>query len=103
MQVKLSREHGLRVIRVPDGKSPGECCFLIRHANALIVGDAVIGKPAGKLSMLPTEKFADAAKALAGVQSLLAYPFESLLLGDGAPIIEGGRSALKEFLEATGA
>jgi glyoxylase-like metal-dependent hydrolase (beta-lactamase superfamily II) len=100
-----SDEHlpgGLRVIRVPDGKSPGECCFLIRHASALLVGDAFIGKPAGKVSMLPAEKFADAARALAGLRSLLDFPFESLLLGDGEPIIDGGRAALEQFLKSTG-
>lgn len=89
---------GLQAIRIPDAKSPGECAFLLRRANALIVGDAVIGKPAGAVSMLPDEKFADPAKAREGVRTLLAYPFEALLLGDGEPIVEGGRKALSDFL-----
>ena len=89
---------GLKAIRVPDGKSPGECAFLLRRANALIVGDAVIGKPAGSVSMLPDDKYADPEKARAGVRTLLEYPFEALLLGDGDPIVEGGRKALTQLL-----
>jgi glyoxylase-like metal-dependent hydrolase (beta-lactamase superfamily II) len=89
---------GMQAIRVADAKSPGECAFLVRRANALIVGDAVIGKPAGQISMLPREKFANPTKALDGVRDLLQHPFDALLMGDGAPIIRGGRKALEQFL-----
>ena len=92
---------GLRALRVADAKSPGECALLLRRANAIIVGDALVGKPAGYVSMLPAEKFADHAKAREGVRALLAYPFDALLVGDGEPLAEGGRRALVAFLDGS--
>ena len=40
---------GLQAINVPDSKSPGETAFLVSRAKVLIVGDALLGKPPGKL------------------------------------------------------
>ena len=91
-------EAGLRAVHVPDAKSPGETAFHFADARALIVGDAVIGRPAGALSLLPAEMFADAARARAGIRRLLDRPFEALLVGDGQSILEGGRAALETFL-----
>jgi glyoxylase-like metal-dependent hydrolase (beta-lactamase superfamily II) len=92
---------GLRAVRVADAKSPGECGLLLRAANAIILGDALIGVPAGRLSMLPASKFADPAKAREGVRALLDHPFDAVLVGDGAPIPRGGRRAVEEFLART--
>lgn len=90
---------GLRAITVPDGKTPGETAFLFEGAaRTLIVGDAVLGKPPGSLSMLPADKFKDLSRARAGLRILLGQDFEALLLGDGEPILRGGRKALESFL-----
>ena len=48
-----------------------------------IVGDALIGKPPGAVSLLPAEKYADITKAREGLRRLLKYNFDSLLVGDG--------------------
>jgi len=94
---------GLEVVRIPDAKTPGECALLSRSANALIVGDALIGHPAGQLNLLPPEKFADAEKAREGIRILLNYHFEAVLTGDGEPILRGGRKAIESFLLRAGA
>jgi len=93
---------GLEAVRVNDAKSPGECALLLRRSNAIILGDALIGKPAGQLNLLPPEKFADAARAREGVRALLKLPFDAVLVGDGVPILKGGRKAIEEFLARTG-
>ncbi len=89
---------GLKAIGVPDGKSPGETALHAAWAGALILGDALIGKPPGRLSMLPPEKFSDPKRAREGIRRLAEVQFDALLLGDGASFPQGGRAALLEFL-----
>ena len=94
---------GLRAITVPGGKTPGETAFLLEGAaRTLIVGDAVLGKPPGSLSMLPADKFKDASRALAGLLVLVDQDFEALLLGDGEPVLSGGRKLLERFVRRDG-
>ena len=93
---------GLEAIRVPDAKSPGECALLLRRSNAIILGDALIGAPPGRLSFLPPERYADFAKAREGVRTLLNYRFEAVLAGDGEPLPRGGRRAIEDLLARTG-
>jgi hypothetical protein len=64
----------------------------------LIVGDAMIGKPAGSLSLLPSDKYADVGRAKEGLRRLLKYEFDSLLVGDGTSILTGGKSAVARLL-----
>jgi glyoxylase-like metal-dependent hydrolase (beta-lactamase superfamily II) len=90
---------GLLVVTLSDQKSPGESALLCRKADAIVLGDALIGKPAGRLRMLPEDKYADPARALAGLRRLLDFPFESVLVGDGASVTRGGRRAIVEFLD----
>src|SRR5574338_532134 len=63
---------GVWAIHLKDQKSPGESALFIQQSNGIIiVGDALIGKPAGSLSLLPVEKYADAGKAREGLRRLL--------------------------------
>jgi len=90
---------GLWVVQLTDQKSPGESAlFLQRGKGVLIVGDALIGKPAGSVSMLPADKYADVKKAKEGLNRLLKYEFDSLLVGDGTSIITGAKSAVGSIL-----
>ncbi len=89
---------GVKAIRVPDSKSLGETALHVPRANALILGDALIGKPPGSLSLLPARMFEDVHKAREGLRQLLEIPFESLLVGDGTSILRRGKQALQEFL-----
>ena len=92
---------GLRVVHLPDQKSPGECAFYWPERRALFLGDALWGKPAGALTMLPAAKYADVAKARAGLARLGALEVEAVLMGDGTPILESGGQALHAFLAGT--
>jgi len=96
-------EGGLVAVHVPHAKSPGETAFHHQASGALIVGDAIIGKPAGQVRLLPAEKFPDAEKALLGVRRLLEVPFSALLLGDGESLVEGGHDAIRKYLAEAGA
>lgn len=90
---------GIWVIQLKDQKSPGESALFIQQGKGvLIVGDALIGKPAGSVSLLPAEKYADVEKARDGLRRLLKYNFDSLLVGDGASILTGAKQAVEQLL-----
>jgi len=91
---------GIWVIHLADQKSPGESALYLEQGKGLvIVGDALIGKPSGALSLLPSEKYADITKAREGLRRLLKYTFDSLLVGDGAPILTNAKAAVEEVLQ----
>jgi glyoxylase-like metal-dependent hydrolase (beta-lactamase superfamily II) len=92
---------GIWVVHLKDQKSPGESAFFLQQGKGvLIVGDALIGKPPGSVRMLPAEKYGDAVKAKDGLRRLLKYHFESLLVGDGASVLTGGKMAVERALES---
>ena len=63
------------------------------------MGDALIGKPSGEVSLLPPGKYADLEKARAGIKVLDPLNFNSVLMGDGEPILTGGKKAIVKFLD----
>jgi len=90
---------GIWVVQLQDQKSPGESAlFLQQGKGILILGDALIGKPAGSLSLLSPEKYADAAKAKEGLRRLLKYNFDAILVGDGTSILSGAKQAVERVL-----
>ena len=91
---------GIWVIHLMDQKSPGESALFIQQGKGvLIVGDALIGKPAGALSILPAEKYLDVAKAKEGLRRLLKYNFDAVLVGDGASIMTGAKAVAEQALD----
>ena len=91
---------GIWAIQLKDQKSPGESAlFIPQRQGVLILGDALIGKPAGSLSMLPAEKYADRERARDGLRRLLKYQFDSALVGDGASIMTGAKPVLERALQ----
>jgi len=91
---------GIWAIQLKDQKSAGESALFIQQGKGvLIVGDALIGKPAGSVSMLPAEKYADVEKAREGLCRLLKYNFDSLLAGDGVSILTGAKQAVERLLQ----
>ncbi len=110
MELKPSRTYkdgellpgGIWAVHLHDQKSPGECALFFQQQGKgrLIVGDALIGKPAGSLSMLPADKYADVAKAKEGLRRLLKYEFDVLLVGDGASILSDAKTAVARLLDA---
>ena len=90
---------GIWVVQLSHQKSPGESAlFLQQGQGVLIVGDGIIGDPAGALRLLPPEKYANIAQARQGLRRLLKYTFDSLLVGDGTSILTGAKSALEQLL-----
>ena len=86
------------IVHVP-GKSPGEVAVHVPGRRALIVGDLVIGVPAGSLSTYPDDKIDDREELMRSAAKLLELDFESLLVCDGAPAITGGKTLLRAFVE----
>lgn len=90
---------GIWIINLQDQKSPGESALFIQQGQGImIVGDALIGKPSGKVRMLPAEKYVSVEKAREGLRRLLKYQFDSLLVGDGASILSGGKQEVERLL-----
>jgi glyoxylase-like metal-dependent hydrolase (beta-lactamase superfamily II) len=85
------------VVAVP-GKSPGEIALHDAARRVLVVGDAVIGNPPGQCSLLSERVMDDPARLRASLHSLLALDFDTLLVGDGTPIIGGAKEKLGELV-----
>ena len=83
-------------------KSPGESAFYLEKRKILILGDALIGHPPGKLSLLPGVKYQDYRKAHVGLRRLFILSFDALLVGDGQSILTGGQEALEQFFDELG-
>jgi glyoxylase-like metal-dependent hydrolase (beta-lactamase superfamily II) len=81
------------------GKSPGEIALSWPARRILVVGDACVGKPPGALALL-SPKVIDDLPALQQSLARLAdeADFDTLLPGDGAPILTGGRAALRALV-----
>jgi glyoxylase-like metal-dependent hydrolase (beta-lactamase superfamily II) len=89
----------LFVVGVP-GKSPGEVALHWPERRTLIVGDAIIGHPAGRCSLLPEAVMDDPGRLRASVRRLLDVDFDTLLVGDGVPILTGARERLRELAQS---
>jgi glyoxylase-like metal-dependent hydrolase (beta-lactamase superfamily II) len=92
----------VELIHVP-GKSPGEVAFHLPRSRALVVGDVVIGVPAGELSTYPEKVIDDMDELHRSAAKLLEYDFDALLLCDGEPLPTGGKQKLREFVERASA
>jgi glyoxylase-like metal-dependent hydrolase (beta-lactamase superfamily II) len=88
----------VQLIHVP-GKSPGEIAFHLPRSRAIVVGDVVIGVPAGELSTYPEKVIGDMKQLHRSAARLLEYDFDALLLCDGESVPVGGRQKLQEFVD----
>jgi glyoxylase-like metal-dependent hydrolase (beta-lactamase superfamily II) len=82
-----------------DLKTPGEAILYHADKGILVIGDAVIGDPVTGLRLVPPSRLGDRDAALASLSTLLAYDFDSLILGDGFVLPSGGKAALQQFLD----
>ena len=87
----------LTVVAVP-GKSPGEIALHWPERKILIVGDAVIGNPPGRCSLLREAVLDDPPRLRESVRKLLAIDFDTLLFGDGVSIMSGAKDRLRELV-----
>lgn len=88
----------LVVVGVP-GKSPGEVAFHWPERRLLIVGDVVIGNPPGRCGLLREGVMDDPRRLKDSVRNLLDLDFDTLLVGDAAPILEGAKERLSALVE----
>jgi glyoxylase-like metal-dependent hydrolase (beta-lactamase superfamily II) len=81
------------------GKSPGEVALHWPERRILFVGDAVIGNPPGRCNVLPERVLDDPARLRASLKQLLVLDFDTLLVGDGEPILQDAKARLRELVE----
>ena len=81
------------------GKSPGEVAFHWPARRILVVGDSVIGNPAGQCGLLRDKVMDNPAQLRASVRDLLELDFDTLLVGDGAPILSGAKERLRALVD----
>ncbi len=97
-ELRLGAQIGpFTLIGVP-GKSPGEVALHWPERRLLLVGDALIGNPPGRCALLPERVMDDPARLRASVRALLDLDFDSLLVGDGEPILGGAKQRLRELV-----
>ena len=80
------------------GKSPGEVAFHWPERRLLMVGDAVIGNPPGSCGLLREKVMDDPERLRQSVRRLLDLDFDTLLVGDGEPVLEGAKARLEELV-----
>jgi glyoxylase-like metal-dependent hydrolase (beta-lactamase superfamily II) len=85
------------IVGVP-GKSPGEIALHDPRRGLLVVGDALIGNPPGRLSLLRERVMDDPPLLRASVRRLLELDFDALLVGDGVPLRTAARERLAELV-----
>jgi len=93
---------GAFAIALPGGKTPGEVALHFPGTRAALIGDAVIGTPAGNLSFLPDEKLESREALALALRRLWGLQLEALLLCDGQPILSGADDVLGKLLETCG-
>jgi glyoxylase-like metal-dependent hydrolase (beta-lactamase superfamily II) len=97
-ELKAGGRAGPFVVVGAHGKSPGEVALHWPERKILIVGDAVIGNPPGHCGLLPDKVMDDPMRLRESVEALLALEFDSLLTGDGEPILKGAKTRLQELV-----
>jgi len=80
------------------GKSPGEIALHWPERRILLVGDACVGKPPGECALLPDGVIDDKPALIESLRRLAGLEFDSLLVGDGAPVLAEGRAALQRLV-----
>jgi glyoxylase-like metal-dependent hydrolase (beta-lactamase superfamily II) len=98
-ELRAGERVGPFTIVAAPGKSPGEVALHWPERRILLVGDACVGKPPGGCALLPDAVIDDKPRLVASLRALAALDFDALLLADGAPIVTGGRAALRRLVE----
>jgi len=95
--------HGWRVIALDGFKSPGEIALYSGVRKTVVVGDSVLGDPAGSLRFLPDGKLEDPQRAILSMRRVRGVArLDNVLVGDGAPIYGNGRAVLGRCIDARG-
>jgi len=85
------------VVGVP-GKSPGEVALYDATRRLVVVGDALIGNPPGRLSLLREKVMDDPRRLRESVEALTSLEIDAVLVGDGEPILREAGARLRELV-----
>ena len=96
-ELKVGVKVGPFVVVGAPGKSLGEVVLHWPERRILLVGDAVVGDPPGKCKLLPDKVVDEPARLRETARGLLALDFDTLLVGDGVPILQGAKERLREL------
>jgi glyoxylase-like metal-dependent hydrolase (beta-lactamase superfamily II) len=77
------------------GKSPGEIALHWPERRLLIVGDAAVGRIPGALALLPPKVIEELPALQDSIRRLAQLDIDTVLVGDGASILQGGGEALR--------
>ena len=81
------------------GKSPGEVALYWPERKILLVGDVIVGHPPGRCKLLPDRVVDDPPLLRKAVRALTALDFETLLVGDGEPILQAANARVRELVD----
>ena len=81
-----------------DSEQPWAQAVAIRGSRILVVGDAVVGNPPARLSLLPDRVIDDPPTLRASLRRVLALDFDALVVGDGVAILADARDRLRELV-----
>ncbi len=98
-ELKIGDNVGPFVVVGAPGKSPGEVVLHWPERKILLVGDAVVGDPPGKCKLLPDKVVDDPPRFRESARGLLALDFDTLLVGDGVPILQSAKERLRELIQ----
>jgi glyoxylase-like metal-dependent hydrolase (beta-lactamase superfamily II) len=98
-ELKVGDNVGPFVVVGAPGKSPGEIVLHWPERKILLVGDAVVGDPPGKCKLLPDKVVDDPPRLRESARGLLALDFDTLLVGDGVPILQSAKERLRELIQ----
>jgi glyoxylase-like metal-dependent hydrolase (beta-lactamase superfamily II) len=87
----------LTVVGVP-GKSPGEVALHWPERRLLVVGDAAIGNPPGRLSLLRERVMDDPPRLRRSLRALAELEPDVVLVGDGVSIVGGAGAQLRALV-----
>ena len=97
-ELKLGQKVGPFVVHGAPGKSAGEVVLHWPERKILLVGDAVVGHPPGRCKLLPDKVVDDPSRLRGSVRGLLSIDFDTLLVGDGEPILQSAKERLRELV-----
>ncbi|MGH7851804.1 MAG: MBL fold metallo-hydrolase [Candidatus Binatia bacterium] len=98
-ELKVGDKVGPFVVVGAPGKSLGEVVLHWPERKILLVGDAVVGDPPGKCKFLPDKVVDDPARLRESARALLALDFDTLLVGDGVPILQSAKERVRELVQ----
>jgi Metallo-beta-lactamase superfamily len=91
---------GMRAIALPNQRRRGEFAVSIPAARAVVCGDALLGTPAGALTLPPETLYGNALEAALSLRRILREYPDAMLTGIGEPVLADAYGALYEALYA---